>query len=140
MEKKELLKKLQEALEFEYTDIFLYNNEAELFKKKIIDGDKIAKLYKNFALDEITHADIISKQIINIKGTPVWEYKNIPVSKSIRESLRSHLDREVSAYRNYTYLIEQVEDRELKVLLKGIRENENEHIKQITDFLKRLKI
>ncbi len=133
-----LVKKLQEILEFEYTDIFTYNNEANLFKEKIKDREQLFQIYKNFALEELTHADIISKQISSLGEIPFWEYKNIFVSNSIRESLKLHLDREITVYKTYIDLIKQVEDRELKILLKGIRDNEKGHIEQISKFLKKI--
>ncbi len=140
MNKEELLKILQELLEFEYTDIFVYNNEAELFRKKIKDGEKLSKLYKNFALDELTHADLISKKILELNRKPIWNYKNIFVSSSIRESLKIHLEKEIKIYQKYSNLIENIEDREFKTILKGIRDNEKEHITRISYFLKKLKV
>ncbi|MFN3551028.1 MAG: ferritin-like domain-containing protein [Endomicrobiia bacterium] len=138
MDKKTLIEKLQEILEFEYTDIFIYNNEANLFKEKIKGGEKLAEIYKDFALEELTHADNISKQISSLGRKPLWEYKNIFVSNSIRESLKLHLEREIKAYKAYTELIKQIEDREFKILLKGIRDNEKQHIEQISKFLKKI--
>lgn len=138
MNNTELLKKLQEVLEIEYTDIFTYNNESELFKLKLKDGEKIANVYKKFVLDELVHADIISQHISLLGGKPVWEYKNIFVSKSIRESLKVHLEREIKSYHSYTELINLVDDRKFKTELKGIRENEKEHIEKITKILKSL--
>lgn len=139
MIKQKLIENLQQILEIEYIDIFTYNNEAKLFKEKIKDGEKLAKIYKDFALDELTHADIISKYISSLGEKPIWEYKNIFVSKSIRESLKVHLAKEIKAYQTYTDLIKQIEDREFKLLLKGIRDNEKEHIETITEFLKKIR-
>jgi rubrerythrin len=134
-----LLEILQELLEAEYTDIFVYNGEAELFRKKIKEGDRLAKLYKDLALEELSHADLISKKILELNEKPVWEYKNIFLSNSIRESLKIHLEREIAIYRKYSDLIEQIEDKEFKTILKGIRENEKEHITYISDFLRKVK-
>lgn len=139
MEIKELLKKLQEILDLEYSDVFIYNNEAELFKLKFKDVENLIKVYKEFALDELTHADIISKQISLLGEKPIWEYKNIFTSNSIRESLKVHLEREIKSYQIYTEVIKSVQDREFKILLKGIRENEKEHIEKIRNILKKIK-
>ncbi len=137
MDKNQLLEILQQILETEYTDIFIYYNEAGLFEKKIKEGERIAKIYKDFSLDELRHADIISQKILDLGGRPVWEYKSFFVPKSIRESLRLHLERETNSYNTYSNLIKNIDDRDFKIVLKGIRQNEKEHIEEITDFLKK---
>ncbi|MCX7910293.1 MAG: ferritin-like domain-containing protein [Endomicrobia bacterium] len=139
MDKYKLIEKLQEMLNYEYTDVFIYNNEAELLENKIKNGAKLKSLYKNFALDELTHAEIISKKILDLKEKPIWEYKNFLVSKSVRESLKFHIEREIKAIRSYQELIENITDREFKIKLKGIKNDEEEHLKQITDFLNNLR-
>ncbi len=140
MHEKRLIETLQQILETEYTDVFIYYNESLLFEKKIKYGEKLAQIYKEFSLDELRHADIISQKILSLNGKPVWEYKNFFVSKSIRESLKFHIAREIKAYQTYTNLIENILDRDFKIVLKGIRQNEKEHIEKISYFLKRLKV
>lgn len=139
MDKKQLIEILQQILETEYTDVFIYYNEAGLFEKKIKEADKLVKTYKDFSLDELRHADIISQKILSLGGRPVWEYKNFFIPKSIKESLKLHLERETKSYQTYNNLIKNIDDRDFKITLKGIRENEKEHIEEITDFLKELK-
>lgn len=139
MDKTQLVKLLQEILEFEYTDIFLYNNEAELLLKRIKDSEKLYKLYKNFALDELAHADIISRKMLDLGGKPIWQYKMLEYSDSVRQSLKSHIERETKAIQLYSKLINEIEDRSFKVILKGIRQNEEEHLQKIVDFLQKLK-
>ncbi|MCS7228260.1 MAG: ferritin-like domain-containing protein [Endomicrobia bacterium] len=129
---------LQEILEVEYTDIFVYNTEAQLFEQKLKYGDQIAKLYKSFALDELTHADIISKKILEFEKKPIWVYKNFDVSKSVRESLKYHVNREVKSIQLYSKLLDIINDRSFKIQLKGIQQNEKEHLEQVTEFLRKL--
>ena len=138
MQKEQLIKILQKILEFEYTDMFVYNSEAELFKKKIKDNENLVKMYKNFAMDELTHADIISQKIVSLKGTPLWEYKIVTISNSVHETIRNHIEREVQSIRIYTDLLNKTEDRKFKVVIKGIISNEKEHLEHLTKFFNSL--
>ena len=139
MQKKQLIETLQKVLEFEYTDMFVYNAEAELFKKKIKDSANLVKMYKNFAMDELTHADIISQKILSFKDNPRWEYKIVKISNSVHETLKKHIEREIQAIRIYTDLLRSIEDRKFKVVIKGIISNEKEHLEHLNKFLKNLK-
>jgi len=139
MLKEQLIEILQKILEFEYTDMFVYNSEAELFKKKIKNSENLVKMYKNFAIDELTHADIISQRIIFLNGSPRWEYKIVSVSNSVHETLRYHIEREIQAIRVYTDLLNNTEDRKFKVVIKGIISNEKEHLKHLTKIFNNLK-
>jgi bacterioferritin len=139
MLKEQLIEILQKILEFEYTDMFVYNSEAELFKKKIKNSENLVKMYKNFAIDELTHADIISQRIIFLNGSPRWEYKIVSVSNSVHETLRYHIEREIQAIRVYTDLLNNTEDRKFKVVIKEIISNEKEHIKHLTKIFNNLK-
>jgi rubrerythrin len=138
MQKEQLIKILQKILEFEYTDMFVYNSEAELFKKKIKNSKNLVKMYKNFAMDELTHADIISQKIVSLKGTPLWEYKIVTISNSVHETIRNHIEREVQSIRIYTDLLNKTEDRKFKVVIKGIISNEKEHLEHLTKFFNSL--
>jgi len=139
MQKEQLIEILQKILEFEYTDMFVYNSEAELFKKKIKDNENLVKMYKNFAMDELTHADIISQKIVSLKSTPLWEYKIVTISNSVHETIRYHIEREIQAIRIYTDLLNNTEDRKFKVVIKGIISNEKEHLEHLTKFFNNLK-
>jgi rubrerythrin len=138
MQKEQLIKILQKILEFEYIDMFVYNSEAELFKKKIKNSENLVKMYKNFAMDELTHADIISQKIVSLKGTPLWEYKIVTISNSVHETIRNHIEREVQSIRIYTDLLNKTEDRKFKVFIKGIISNEKEHFEHLTKFFNSL--
>jgi len=139
MQKEQIIEILQKVLEFEYTDMFVYNAEAELFKKKIRDSENLIKMYKNFAMDELTHADIISQKIISFKVNPRWEYKIVNISKSVHETLKKHIERELQAIKIYTDLLTNIEDRKFKIVIKGIISNEKEHLEHLTKFFNNLR-
>lgn len=139
MQRKLLVERLQELLTFEYTDVFIYHNEANLFKQKLKEPKRLPETYKNFALDELTHADLVSKYLVELKVKPTWEYKEVILSNSIRDSLKRHLEREIKVYQKYIELTEQIEDRSWKTTLRGIAFNEKTHIKKIIEFLKEFK-
>ncbi|MEM4368228.1 MAG: ferritin-like domain-containing protein [Candidatus Anstonellales archaeon] len=139
MQKKILIERLQEMLTFEYTDVFIYNNEANLFKQKLREPKKIIETYKSFALDELTHADLISKYLSELNVKSVWEYKDIPIFNSIRDSLKNHLEREIKVYQKYIALTEELEDRRWKIIFEGIAFSEKQHIKKIIDIIQNLR-
>lgn len=139
MQRKLLIERLNNLLIFEYTDVFIYNNEVNLFNQKLKESKKLVETYKSFALDELTHADLISKYLLELNVKPVWEYKDIPLSNSIRDSLKSHLEREIKVYQKYIQLTEELEDRKWKIILEGIAFSEKKHIRKILDILQNLK-
>ncbi|MFN3966584.1 MAG: hypothetical protein ACK4JE_02665 [Endomicrobiia bacterium] len=55
----------------ELNDVIISMKQVYL-RKKIKKGEKFAKIYKDFSLDELMHADIISQKILNLGGVK-WQ-------------------------------------------------------------------
>jgi len=132
------LKLLTTAFENEYNDVFLYLREADTFGKRILGTEKLHELFNAFSQMELRHADRIAMRIIELGGTPQWVFKPIEQATSLRTALKKHAELELSMYRFYTELVKQEEDNDFKIILKGIRENEREHLEKTTELLKKV--
>lgn len=134
-----LLELLKYAFEMEYTDTFLYLKEAEMFKRKIIDGEKLANIFEKFSQMELRHADSLAKKIIELGGEAKWDFRPIEVSTSLRETLKRHLENEYKTYQLYEEIIVINKDLDFKLILQGIQRNEKEHLKKIIGILKKIR-
>jgi len=136
---KELIKLLNQAFNVECNDTFLYSREAELFRKKIKNGAEVAAKFEKLSNTELRHADRVAMEIINLGGSPVWDYELANDGGSLRTRLKMHLDKELYMYNCYDSLLKYDLDDNFAITLKGIREDEKEHIRLITELLKGLR-
>lgn len=137
MDKNDLVKSLNEALQLEYTDIFLYPRQADIVKEK-----EISQMFEKFGRMELRHADNIAMQINALGGKPVWEFSMLDAKESLDEILDDHLENESKAIALYNELIEAADregEDELKLILKGIRAEEEHHFKKIKEILVKIK-
>lgn len=134
-----LLTLLNTAFEDEYSDTFLYLREAELFRRKIVAGERLESIFKEFSAMELRHADRVAAKIIELGGKPRWEFKPLETSTSLREILQKHLVRETNAVHGYTTLIGLARGTDFEIILKGIREDEKEHLVEVSRILKGLR-
>ena len=133
------IKLLNSAFEKEYNDVFLYLREAELFKKKIVLGEKIERIFSDFSAMELRHADRVASKLIELGAKPKWVFRPLEGSNSLREVLERHVVSEMAAIHIYNDIISICTDYDFKIILKGIRENEEEHLAKVSRFLKKLK-
>jgi rubrerythrin len=140
MEYKEgFVKLLNEAFEKEYNDVFLYLKEAGLFRKKIVSGERLGGLFEGFSLTELRHADRIAAKIIELGGKAEWIFRPFESSDSIRDVLERHAVNELAAIRHIDELLILCTDPDFQLVLKGIREDEKEHLAKIVHLKKRIK-
>ena len=130
MDKDSLIKLLNYALQFEYSDVFLYPREA-----KEIKDEKIAKLFEEFGLMEVRHADILAIRIAELGGKPVWDFKLLSDLNDLKLILERHLEYENKAVNFYQNLIDQIDDQEIKIMLRGIKAEEETHRDKIKGLL-----
>jgi len=135
MGKSELITLLNEALIWEYTDIFLY-----LRQSGIVQDDKISKTFERLAYAEMRHTDTISIQINVLGGKPNWELDYPIIEGGTDEILRDHLNREEKAIQAYESLIELAEkerEHQLKLDLQTIKSEEESHLATIKQLLEK---
>lgn len=134
MENTKLIELLNEALYLEYTDIFLYLRQASMVE------EEISKTFDRLALMEMRHADNIAIQINVLGGKSEWEFDYPPIKESTDEILLEHLEREkkhINTYRTLIGLAEKERQDQLKLILKGIKSEEEGHLGAIKGLLKK---
>ena len=137
MGKVELIRKLNEALYAEYTDIFLYLRQSGL-----IEEEEISWLFDRLALMEMRHTDNLAIQINALGGKPEWELDYPVIKGGTDEILLDHLKREEKAIQAYQSLIELAEkEREdhIRPVLQDIKAEEKDHYALIKKVLEKRK-
>lgn len=129
MEKDLLVFNLNKALQLEFSDIFLYIREAGLIK-----DSSVRAVFEKFGLMEIMHADILGQHILALGGKPLWDYSLLLNQAELKSMIIHHMDYENRAIDFYGKLIEQVDDQ-TKILLRGIRDEEQEHFLKLKEIL-----
>ncbi len=137
-QEKELFWLLSSAFEDEYADVFLYLKEADLFKKKIVNGERLADLFEGFSAQELRHADRLAMKMLEMGRSPAWSFRLLPVKSSLNEALRDHVARETNCFHLYNEILKVNDDPDFELIIKGIRDNEKEHLDKCVDILKKL--
>ena len=127
----ELIKLLNEALSLEYSDVFLYPREA-----KTIEDKRVSEKFEEFGKAEVRHADIISMKLLELGDKPAWNFTLLKAGASIKEILEHHLGQEKKVILLYDKCIGATDDDNFKIVLTGIRADEEAHLKFVEDALK----
>ncbi len=130
MDKDSLIKLLSNALQMEYTGVFLYPREVRSIKDK-----NIASVFEQFGRMEIRHADMLSVKLLELGASPKWEFKLLGDLGSTKEILKRHMELEKGAINLYAALIEQIDQPDLKIILRGIKAEEEAHRDKISQLL-----
>ena len=131
MQVHEVIFNLNKALQLEYTDIFLYPREA-----KMLGDITVASVFEQFGLMEIRHADLLAKRILELEGKPVWDFSLLENKKDIQEIVSRHMDYEKRSIDFYEKIIPQV-DEETKIILMGIKAEEEKHLAKLKEIIGR---
>lgn len=121
----------------ELTDSRLYEHEARLFRRKVVDGDRVAAIFERFATEERLHHEIL-RGMATIDELGAAATSKPPFSDSLRESLRTHVERELRSIHALEELLKDREDPRQRITIKGIRADEKEHLETALRYLKAL--
>jgi rubrerythrin len=119
----------------ELTDVKLYEHEAQLFRRKIVDGDRIGRMFERFAGEEKVHLESL-RGMATIDEIGKTAPQKPPFSASLRDTLRTHVERELRSIRACEYLLAKLTDSRQRLLIKGIMADEKEHLKACLKYLK----
>ena len=125
----ELVSLLNKALKAEFTDLFSYPKEAENIKIR-----EIADTFGDLGRMELRHADILGTQIQALGGESKWDLDFPEIKESTEKILKDHLQREREAIQRYAYvinLLDSGDEDQLKIILRGIKAEEEEHVTTI---------
>jgi rubrerythrin len=129
------MNEIQEAIMMELADSELYEREAALFRSKLIDGERIGRIFKRFAAEERVHLEAL-RTVATSRDLSIGSPGKSPVSSSLRETLRQHADRELKAIRIYESLLKGPLAPMEALLVKGILADEKEHLQALLHYLK----
>ena len=132
MQPHEVIFNLNKALQLEYSDVFLYPREAKLIEVK---DKEAADMFEELGLMEIRHADLLARRIMELGGKPVWDFALLHDITELKDLFLRHLDYEKRAIDFYGRLLEQVDD-ETKIMLRGIRGEEETHLSKLQEIVK----
>ena len=120
------------GIEHEYTVILQY-----LLHSYMTANEDVKKEMQDQAINEMQHLGWLSEEMIDEKGTPRIEHIEVDQSTKTADMLRAdiQIEREVAA--EYDRAAKEIEEPDLKELLKRIRDHEVYHAEVFTDLLKK---
>jgi len=119
------------GIEHEYTVILQY-----LLHSYTTANEDVKKEMQDQAINEMQHLGWLSEKMVDEKGTPRIEHIEVDQSTKTADMLRAdiQIEREVAA--EYDRAAKEIEEPDLKELLKRIRDHEVYHAEVFTDLLK----
>jgi len=119
------------GIEHEYTVILQY-----LLHSYMTANEDVKKEMQDQAINEMQHLGWLSEEMVDGKGTPRIEHIEVDQSTKTADMLRAdiQIEREVAA--EYDRAAREIEEPDLKELLKRIRDHEVYHAEVFSDLLK----
>ncbi len=137
MDKKELIKHLNEDLRGEYGAIIQYITYAAQatgpYRPQMVD------FFLNEVADEQTHAQFLANKVVALGGKPTTEHRPVPQANTNKEMLEEVLKAEKQAVKDYTQRAEEADDygdKGLVVALDDIVRDEVEHSEETERILR----
>jgi len=127
-----LTRVLDWGIEHEYTVILQY-----LLHSYMTTNEDVKKEMQDQAINEMQHLGWLSEELVDEKGTPRIEHIEVDQSTKTADMLRAdiQIEREVAA--EYDRAAKEIEEPDLKKLLKRIRDHEVYHADVFTDLLRK---
>ena len=88
---------------------------------------------------ELRHADRVASKMIELGGRAEWRFLPFESSDSLRDVLQRHALNEAKAIKLYDEILTFFDYADFKLILKGIKEEEKEHLQKVEHILKHLK-
>lgn len=137
MEKKELIKHLNEDLRGEYGAIIQYITYAAQATGPY--RPQLTTFFLNEVADEQQHAQFLANKIVALGGTPTTEHRPVPEAETNREMVEEVLSAEKRAVSDYSERAEEADaygDKGLVVALEDIVRDEMEHSEETERILR----
>jgi len=122
------------GIEHEYTVILQY-----LLHSYMATNEEMKEEMEDQAINEMQHMGWLAEEMVDGKGSPRMEHKNIDKSAKMRDMLRADIKIEKEVAAKYDSAVKEVKDADLKKLLKRIRDHELYHVEVFDDLLKEVK-
>ena len=146
--KTELIKTLNEAFADEWLAYYQYWIGAKVVKGQL--KKEIVEELIEHANEELKHADMIAKKIVELDSTPILEPKNWykkttcgyikPITFTSKEILKQNLEAEICAIKVYSDILNFIDKNDKKTIemIQEILDDEIEHKKDLTELLNKL--
>ena len=120
------------GIEHEYTVILQY-----LLHSYMTPNEDVKKEMEDQAINEMQHLGWLSEEMVDVEGSPRIEHTEVDQSTKTVDMLQADIkiEREVAA--EYDRAVKEIEEPDLKKLLKRIRDHEVYHAEVFTDLLKK---
>ena len=115
---------LGQALKLEYSLIFQYPRFAAL-----IPDEEIRPLVLALGTASVSHADIVSKTMTRLGGTPMWSIDPLPVELNMVKIFEIQLEKEKLALGLHSQCAELVPDPSLRNEFSQLAKEEESHIR-----------
>ena len=126
MEPEEIIAALNRNLENEYGSVLFYIQFSS--QPAISREPKLSKVISGLAADEMRHAEYLADQIALMGGKSSWQVAPFERKNTLKENLELIIEIEEEAIREYTELIEKLDDRPaIQNALREILEDEKAH-------------
>lgn len=132
----ELMEKLQQAVAREIQVSIQYMWQHVLAKG--IKAEPVGKIFKEFAINEMIHAEKIAERIAFHGGIPTTQPSPITIGKNLTEMLEIDKKAEeeaVALYKQIIKLAEKEEDYVTRKLFEQILEEEEIHLDKFSSLL-----
>jgi len=137
MDKKELIKNLNEDLKGEFGAIIQYTTYAAQATGPY--RPQLAEFFLNEVADEQLHAKFLANKVVALGGTPTTEHRPVPEANTNREMLEEVLKAENRAVKDYSERAEEADefgDKGLVVALEDMVRDEVEHSEETERILR----
>ena len=121
---------LNQALQIEYSLIVQYPKFAELIQ----DGE-IQRLIRGLGIASIRHADVVSRTIVQLGGTPEWSFDFEEPGIDVRRIFEIQLEKEKQALELHDQAVNLIEDISLKEEFSQLAQEEKQHIQTVEKIL-----
>ena len=129
----QLVNLLSEAGQLEYHAIVHYSRYAQE-----VENPELAQELRSIGQMEVRHSHQLMGVIINLGGLPEWQLPPPPLFATALDIIKSSLEAERRAIRQYDDCLEIASDPDLRQTLERIRSDEEYHIQRLSQLLSNL--
>ncbi|MEW5721705.1 MAG: ferritin-like domain-containing protein [Thermodesulfobacteriota bacterium] len=129
-----LIKYLNDQLASEYEAVFTY-----LYYSAKIEEEDVGQVLMEFAHEELEHACLLTRMILNLGGDPILTLPQMDKKKSLLAMLVFSQASEDSAIKKYQMIRQLLDDPQNIEIIDRTIEQEKKHHQQMTDIFETLK-
>jgi bacterioferritin len=124
-------KALNWGIEHEYTVILQY-----LLQSYLTPNEEASEELEDQAINEMQHLGWLAEELVDGGGTPKIEHKKVDRSAKTADMLKADIKIEKKVAETYDRAAKEIKEKDLKQLLRRIRDHEIYHTEVFTDLLK----